>query len=165
MQLIRPRGLFLVLSILACGPDMARESTWMHGTFSTRSANEKNVPAVLYYEFREDGTLVVSGIGDYGKTNIEAVEYEWRLIADDLVEVVLDEPYGATDRWQMSPGGDCNQLRIEDFNGDSELGGGYLYRGKVCLQDGGPCPSGSNCDANTAVYCDEPPPPCGDPST
>ncbi len=161
MQLIRSHVFFGSLSIaFACGPEVAEENTWMLGTFSTRSANGYNIPSVFHYEFREDGTLVVSGVSDYGKRSVEPVEYTWEYLDDESIEVVLAEPQGGVDHWRVSPGRDCNLLRFKGFQGSDELFEDVLHRGKVCLLEGGMCPSGSNCDANMSAYCDDPPPAC-----
>lgn len=165
MQLIQRWSLFALLSATACGPDTARESTWMLGIFSAPGVNMRNVSGVTYYEFREDGTLVVSGIADWGKTQIEPLEYTWERLDNDLIEVQLPEPHDWVDRWHVSPASSCDQVQFYGLHGDDgvKYGGASLYRGKVCIAaGGGPCPSGSNCDSSITVWCDEPPPPCDD---
>lgn len=167
MQLIQRCSLFALLWAGACGPDTAQESTWMLGTFSAPGVGMRNVAGVTYYEFREDGTLIRSGIELHGtmEAETEPVEYTWARLGDDLIEVQLPEPHGWVDRWHVSPASSCDQIQLYGLHGDSNVkyGGNSLYRGNVCIGGApGPCPIGSNCDSNITVWCDEPPPPCDD---
>ena len=164
MQLIQRCALLALLGVTTvCGPEVAQESTWMLGTFSSSGVNMRNLSGIAHYEFREDGTLIFSGIAHYGEVEIEPVEYTWERLGPDLIEVHLPEPYGAVDRWRFSPGKQCDYIRISRYAGENEPSDSSLHRGKVCLGPaGGPCPSGSNCDSTITVWCDEPPPPCDD---
>lgn len=155
--------LALLTVLLACGPETHDKDAWMVGTFSSRDLGHRSVGVepVTHYEFRDDGSLVVTAVLTCPSSEETPVdEFEWTSSEDDLIKVELpeDEPL---DGWRFAPGSECG-LELDRVQDDRVVGTEQLTRGAVCLRDLPPCPEGSECDACETVWCDDAPPSCGD---
>jgi len=155
-------GLLLVAT--ACGPESKDkdDTDWILGVFSNRDVGDSSLglDGVGRYNFREDGTLSIGGVSECEK-NIETVtdEYEWSRESDDLVVVSVPED-SIFEEWRVTPGSDCNSVRVDQIqDGEARVSYG-LTRGAVCMKELPPCPEGTSCEDCETVWCDEPPPPC-----
>lgn len=159
---VRLSLLTLLVAATTCGPDVAKESTWMLGTFSIVQVGQLNYLSVPFYDILDDGSFVQGKIVHPGNVREEIGEYRWERRGEDEIEVLFpDAGEGGIEAWRISPGPDCNTVRVDYIQGGKPGLETLLYRGAVCIEAlGTKCPSGSNCDSTKAVWCDEPPPPC-----
>ena len=146
--------------LAACGDDPPASMDSLLGTFSSSLPGVSGQQlAVFRYDIREDGTLVYTE-SRCGSAAAEPRTYPWEPRGQDEIEVLLPEPVLGNTAWRISRGEDCNDARIEFIQGDTVAGVDGLHRGEICLQDLGPCPSGSECDDCKTAWCDAEPPSC-----
>ncbi|MBA3546237.1 MAG: hypothetical protein H0T76_07135 [Nannocystis sp.] len=153
--------LMLLSAATTCGSDPAND-TWMLGTFSDVQVGQLNYQSAPFYDILEDGSFVKGKIVHPGNVRVETGEYRWERRGEDEIEVLFpDVEKGGIEAWRISPGFDCNTVRVDYIQRGEPGLETALYRGAVCIEAlGMKCPSGSNCDSTKAVWCDEPPPPC-----
>jgi hypothetical protein len=136
----------------------------MLGTFSTRGVPHRSVglTSLGHYIFHEDGTLEEIAITGCEENQEELLQvYEWSRAGDALV--IVDMPDGDTfEEWLVTLGDTCNTLEVDQIQDGESSGGFPLTRGAVCMKELPPCPEGTSCDSCETVWCDEPPPPCGE---
>lgn len=163
------RHQFMLVSLqlwlgVACGPGAPEEApppAWVLGTFSDHTSAAQNVPGLMHYEFREDGSVIVSGVGDYGRAPFGPVEYVWDGDGVDAIDVTLPSPIDGVDRWRITRTSDCKRIELQYFRGEEQDRVQSLYRGSICLVPSDACPAG-DCNQNEVEWCDGKPVPCGD---
>lgn len=156
------RRLLVALALVgACGPEtvaQTADSEWMLGIFSSRYAGELSHEGyVTNYEIREDGKFLQRGFDRCGMGTREEQEHAWHRVGTEAIEVnFLD---GAT--WRVTPGGDCNELRIQPYFATQPEVDYTISRGEVCVRPEPCSPDVGECFCET-YWCDAPPPVCGE---
>lgn len=153
----------LLLSItVACGPDSIEVGSWMLGTYTGYMVNQSGqFLSITRYDILEDGVFVIDDVQCDGSDLGEPKVYEWKPYAEDIIEVSFpDVAPGGIEAWRISPGSDCNKIRVEWVQVGMVVKETSLNRGELCLLALGPCPPGLECDSCKTVWCDEAPPPC-----
>jgi hypothetical protein len=160
----------IALAAAGCGPEVEVEeegsSDWMLGTFSAAYEESPggvaSVARVIHFEFREDGTLVVTHLGGCAANTIELVqEYEWRRLGDSEVVVAVPDPDSRFfHTWSFTPLVTCSTLQLRELQDGVETKR-VLSRGTLCMKKAPPCGS-PECPSCTTERCDEPQPACTD---
>ncbi|NUO49135.1 MAG: hypothetical protein HOV80_09795 [Polyangiaceae bacterium] len=164
------RLLLIALAAAGCGPEVEVEeegtSDWMLGTFSAAYEESPggvaSVARVIHFEFREDGTLVLTQLGGCAANYVELIqEYEWRRAGDSEVTVLVpDSESGFFETWSFTPLVTCNTLQLREVVDGVEFKR-VLRRGTLCMKTAPPCGS-PECPWCATELCDEPQPSCTD---
>lgn len=148
--------------VCACGEEMVTDSDWALGTYSSVEVGylEHQIPRLLHFEIRADGVFAVEGWDGCGNIELPRREYAWKYVGGAIEVVFEDASLVGADRWRLTPGEHCNEILVQNWDGETW---GEVYgrpRGEVCAGIEAGCESGE-CFCQTH-WCDEAPPMCAE---
>lgn len=143
----------------ACGPESPPENLWALGTYSNHNAYYVGTDSsVAQYEFRADGTFV-RRFDRCGDVAVPPEEHVWRHVGEGAVEVDFISGENEGSSWHVTPGADCNEIRIQPYFATQPEVDYTMGRGEVCIRPEACGPETIECFCET-YWCDEPPPEC-----
>ena len=164
--------------VVGCGPDVRDAGD--DGALIRAGLSDQwplmGVYSVVQWDFDDDGSVTVTNFATSGAcgSDVRTSQYLWHEAEDGAIEITdLDGgPMnggggGSWDRAVLrinaelcsaSDGVQAVDLVYFEDGAEKPSGPPGLVRGKICLEETSPCPSGSECDGCRTAWCDGGPP-------